>query len=148
MFRPLIPICAAAFLLAAAAPAQAGWKLDRAQKIAERVWNYDYGCPNGIVDVAWGDPAEVAPSHIESNSEPLAWASQGVCVVYLNAPRTAKWGMPWEELCPAMIHEYGHLAGREHSTDPHSIMYPDIHADRRCRDRGRPYMRHHNLYPG
>ena len=39
----------------------------------------------------------------------------------------------WLEFCTIMVHEYGHLAGREHSDNPRSVMYP-VYArpDPRC----------------
>jgi Matrixin len=30
------------------------------------------------------------------------------------------------ELCSLMVHEYGHLAGLDDSTDPNSVMYPRV----------------------
>lgn len=39
------------------------------------------------------------------------------------------------ELCAVVVHEYGHLAGREHSPNPRSVMYPEVgryNAPRRC----------------
>lgn len=30
----------------------------------------------------------------------------------------------WPHLCRTIVHEYGHLTGHEHSTDPSDVMYP------------------------
>lgn len=46
------------------------------------------------------------------------------CRVVLNSVR-----IPTEsaaKLCAVLVHEYGHLAGRHHVSDPYSIMYPMI----------------------
>lgn len=40
-------------------------------------------------------------------------------------------------LCSVMLHEIGHLAGRAHSDNPRSIMFPTVRVDRRCRRGGR-----------
>jgi len=61
----------------------------------------------------------------------------------------ASW--PWSQLCPVLVHEYGHLAGYRdplnagdpyHSHDPDDIMYAFIHPDRRCKHYGTPYLGH------
>jgi hypothetical protein len=59
-------------------------------------------------------------------------------------PGTAR-AWRWRELCPALLHEYGHLAGYRdplnpsdpaHSHNPRSIMWAYAHYDRRCDHRG------------
>jgi hypothetical protein len=56
------------------------------------------------------------------------------CVIVLNrdvfGPATHA---PYAFFCSVILHEYGHLAGRRHSADPASIMYPIVPVDRRCR---------------
>lgn len=140
-----------------ASNAQAGWKIDRARVIAEYVWHYNYGCPDGIVSVSLQSPtgafrADKVSAWTAEGHEPLMWSrpfdtSSQRCTVYINSDRVARWGMTWIEVCSGMIHEYGHLAGQEHSTNPLSIMYPNYRPDRRCRKRGRPYIERHDLYP-
>ena len=113
--------------------ADADWKIDRAKAVAAKAWNDP--CP-GRVQILWAPPKE--PSW-------LASAIKGYCQVTLS-DREA-W--PWKQLCPVLVHEYGHLAGYRdplnpsdpfHSRDPSSIMYAYIHADRRCNDYGTPYL--------
>ena len=57
---------------------------------------------------------------------------------------------PWGELCPVLLHEYGHLAGYRdprnpldphHASNPNSIMWAFAHADARCARRGLPYLK-------
>jgi hypothetical protein len=66
---------------------------------------------------------------------------------YVVAPRRS--AGPAEGAAPALLHEYGHLAGYRdpanpldphHSRDPRSIMWPFAHADARCARRGGPYL--------
>lgn len=39
----------------------------------------------------------------------------------------ARWAnFPWRAVCRALVHEYGHLAGLQHSTDRASVMYPGV----------------------
>ena len=75
----------------------------------------------------------------------LASTIKGFCQVTLS-DREA-W--PWKQLCPVLVHEYGHLAGYRdplnpndpfHSHDPDDIMHAYIHPDWRCRDYGTPYL--------
>src|SRR4051812_46743705 len=45
----------------------------------------------------------------------------------------------WKAQC-TLIHQYGHLAGRQHSSDPRNIMRPDIN-QRVCKR----WLRRHNV---
>jgi hypothetical protein len=60
----------------------------------------------------------------------VAQAVQPGCLVQLS-PRWRTWPHPM--LCSILVHEVGHLAGRRHSTNPHSVMYPVyLHPYWRC----------------
>lgn len=110
-------------VFALSTPAQAGWKLHRAEAIAKIVWH------NPCVDrmqVEW------APLY---NADAAAEAYTDTCVVRIRPGLES-----WNDLCYAMIHEAGHLAGQPHSDDPNSVMYPTQGTNWRCRDRGRPYL--------
>lgn len=43
----------------------------------------------------------------------------GRCIVHLNS----KHGWSWYKLCATVIHEYGHILGYGHVSNPNSIMY-------------------------
>jgi hypothetical protein len=113
--------------------ADADWKIDRAKAVASKAWNDP--CP-GRVQILYAPPKQ--PSW-------LASTIKGYCQVTLS--NREAW--PWKQLCPVLVHEYGHLAGYRdplnpsdpfHSHDPNDIMYAYIHADRRCDDYGTPYL--------
>ena len=113
--------------------ADADWKIDRAKAVAAKAWNDP--CP-GRVQILYAPPKQ--PSW-------LASAIKGYCQITLSDSEA--W--PWKQLCPVLVHEYGHLAGYRdplnpgdpfHSHDPNDIMYAYIHADRRCNDYGTPYL--------
>jgi hypothetical protein len=139
-------------VLTTAQPAEAGWKLRRAQAIAAAIW--ENPCA-GNVRIGW-KPLPVGQT-ANSFNDPA-------CIVVFSTGEPIE----WEPFCTAMIHEYGHLAGFRdpqnpsdpyHSHNPHSVMSasrffshtrmtgPDGRTrdewdgtDRRCRDRGRPYL--------
>ncbi len=113
--------------------ADADWKIDRAQAVAAKAW--DDPCP-GRVQLLFAPPEQ--PSW-------LASTIRGYCRVTLSDQQA--W--PWSQLCPVLVHEYGHLAGYRdpsnpgdpfHSRDPSDIMYAFTHADWRCKDYGTPYL--------
>lgn len=138
-------------LLVSAAPAQAGWKTDRALAIAQNVWQPAEG--EFALNFERADP------RWPGGDAYAAWAWEGDYTIRLDATR----GWPWPLLCERVIHEAGHVVGEEHSDDPDSVMYPwdtPIRTkgrvngrrvvrwqgvDRRCRERGRPYMERHGL---
>lgn len=160
------------YLAIAAAPAQAGWKMDRATAIANTVWNTP--C-DGHVDRLWFnfyEPPDPSPPGA------LASTQVEICRVQFNSGE--RW--PWEKLCTVVIHEWGHLAWFRdpsnpadpiHSSNPDSVMYVGVGAgnfeptrgwvtdrhgkrhyvmdwtdtsmDERCRENGRPYLEQHGL---
>jgi hypothetical protein len=116
-------LAATLFVALPATEARADWQTERAQAIAAKVW----GDPCGGQVTLWYT-APLRPSW-------RAWAYPQQCTIGMS---TAKpW--PWEDLCPALIHEYGHLAGYSdpaHSHDPADIMWPYLQYDARCDDHG------------
>jgi len=50
----------------------------------------------------------------------LAAVSKGGCTIYYN--QAAGWS--WAKLCSVTVHEYGHLLGHDHASNPNSIMFP------------------------
>ena len=113
--------------------ADADWKIDQAKAVAAKAWNDP--CP-GRLQILYAPPKE--PSW-------LASAVKSYCQVTLSDREM--W--TWKQLCPMLVHEYGHLAGYRdplnpsdpfHSHDPDHIMYAFIHRDPRCLDYGTPFL--------
>src|SRR5690242_1341879 len=72
-----------------------------------------------VVKAPFADPMEVA------GSDPTT------CEIILNQRYVRQMTPPMR--CTLVLHEYGHLAGRPHSADPHSVMYPTyVEPDERC----------------
>lgn len=149
---PRLATAAIAALILAFLPAvaHAGWKIDRATAIAQTVWHP--AC--GQLRLAYGDPAAAG-----TQPEAGGWAWAGNCAIGVNAERHYS----FEELCSVVLHEAGHVAGAGHSHNPASVMYAEplvikttarigqrtitrwTGVDRRCLDRGRPYLERHGL---
>ncbi len=113
--------------------AQADWQLDRAQTIAAKVWNDP--C-SGQVKILSAVPPQAGWR---------AWTYPGLCTITLSNA----WPWYWDELCPVVVHEYGHLAGYRdpdnpadptHSHDPNDIMSPFVHAYPKCDDYGTVFL--------
>lgn len=85
-----------------------------ALRLAQRVWHL------------WGltvssDPVPPLLMVSEGIGDVAGWAWPGDPVIHLH--RHLLWlGGP--DLCETILHEAGHVAGRGHSTNPRSIMYP------------------------
>jgi hypothetical protein len=127
--RPIALLAAALFVVLPAGVAHADWQTDRARAVAAKVW--ENPC-RGQVTVYSAPPLQ--PTW-------RAWAYPSQCRIGLST--ASPW--TWAELCAALIHEYGHLAGYSdpantadptHSHDPDDIMWPYLHYDARCDDYG------------
>jgi hypothetical protein len=120
-------------------PAPAGvaaWWPDRARDIANTVWKAPCGggrspefrWTDEAFDDNWAYVADFDEAHPDRCSEGVTFIRQFANGVDLD----------WETFCSLAIHEFGHLAGARH-TD-HGVMQAEVPGDRRCRDRGRPYL--------
>ena len=94
-------------------------KLAAAIVIAQQVFGpAPCGAP-AVEQARFADPAVMA------GSDPFA------CRILLNR----RWvdEMPRAMRCTLILHEYGHLAGRDHSEDPDSVMFAQyVRPDARC----------------
>jgi hypothetical protein len=122
-------LAAMLFVALPATEARADWQTERAQAIAAKVWGNPCG---GRVTLTFTAP--LRPNW-------RAWAYPHQCEIGMST------GKPWtwEDLCPVLIHEYGHLAGYSnpanaadpaHSQDPTDVMWPYLQYDARCDDHG------------
>jgi hypothetical protein len=161
MFRPTLVIIA---LLGLPATAQAGWKTERALETAYIVWGEQLQrvCPADIV-IAYDDPRAAYSAEYLRMKTNAAWARPGVCRVSLNRDARTAETDAYEPFCSVVLHETGHIIGLDHSE--RGIMRPApffarstgwegrrgerrrfddwTGTDRRCRERGRPYLERH-----
>lgn len=107
-----------------AVPATASAAVDdrKAFRVAERTWGVP---PCGQPTVESRTPEQYQQAHgtgyFESN--PLAWADESRCVIVINSDLARLAIRTAAKRCHVIVHEWGHLAGREHSTNPRSVMY-------------------------
>ena len=110
-----------ALLMAAAARANVAphREVVRALAVAQRVWHPTCG----RLRVSFDDPRTA--NTVLDNGTPIdyasGWAMPGDCTIHLS--RAQQW-VAYPPLCEVVLHEAGHVAGRGHSQNPHSIMYP------------------------
>jgi hypothetical protein len=99
-----------------AGPASASPDLNAAVRTAQSVWpSVAQRC--GPVQIVIG-----ALSSVNADSSAETYYSS--CLVKI-APATMS-TVSDVQLCSLMVHEYGHLAGLPDSSDPNSVMYPQI----------------------
>ena len=146
--RPVLIAVLVALTLAA--PAQAGWRINRSLAIAQTVWHPTCG----QLTLGYGDRARDGAADGAGG-----WAWAGNCTIRI--PNGSHY--EFEELCAIVLHEAGHVAGMGHSSNPRSVMYAEplvikttarigrktvtrwTGVDRRCLDRGRPFLERHGL---
>ena len=106
---------------AAAKPAPDRW-IQQARQIADAHWGMD-PC-GGDVAIAWGKlpVAENARSTWTNQFQDYGDPEHNtLCDVVFNSRQD--WD--WPKLCTIFMHEFGHLAGFDHSTDPGDVMFAD-----------------------
>ena len=93
-----------------------------------------------IAALLWGQPACGTPTVVYNPGQPpsaLGYADRRSCTIDLPSSRPGSYDTP-ASVCTTIVHEWGHLDGREHSTNPRSVMYPEqLQPYWRCRDRWR-----------
>jgi hypothetical protein len=116
-------------LLASASASISG---DRAGLIVgEQVWGAP-ACGQPRVEVSTPSDYEAAYGTGAFDTEPLAWADETRCVVVINRELARIEIRTAAKRCHVIVHEWGHLAGREHSENPRSVMYgEDVVAESR-----------------
>ncbi len=63
------------------------------------------------------------PAGVPGADSATAWALEDKCAVHFSWNSLPRLVEHPEEFCGALVHEWGHLAGREHAADPGDVMY-------------------------
>lgn len=100
----------------------AGPAIQGALQIAQRTWGVPVCPAAGGFTVTWDANQPSTYNAFASFDQagmdrPLEMVN---CQVHLN-PKVA-WN--WSKLCTIVVHEVGHLAGRDHAADKDDVMYP------------------------
>lgn len=74
-----------------------------------------------------------------------AWTDPATCTIYLSREDAARFRVEPEFRCAVIVHEWGHMNGRQHSPDPKNVMYANVTNYWRCQ---RPAERHVTLMVG
>lgn len=145
MLRP-VPLALVFILLVLLIPASAHavsparWEYGRAAAVAAKVWQGQTPCNE--LSVVLDGPGVLAPDGTPTTG---MWGYVLVnpdgtkmepCTIHLTPAVQAQ---AWPAICNTVLHEAGHLAGREHAA--HGLMAPSMETpDPRCRKRGRPVL--------
>lgn len=98
--------------------AAASWpRVGRAQSAAVAHWGaWPADCPT-----VWTLRVDVLPYYYSAPPPSWIMSADGApfCVVYIRRGHTHGWG----DFCMRYLHEWGHLLGRKHSSNPRALMY-------------------------
>jgi hypothetical protein len=92
-----------------------------ARRIADATWGYD-PC-GGDVTLSWSGLGPTANAAATWWNPTAAYANptqNSSCSVTFNELQAFDWPM----LCTILMHEFGHLTGHMHRTDPNGVMFP------------------------
>jgi hypothetical protein len=111
---------------AAPAPAQR-WPIDgpafqTARAIADDHWGMD-PC-QGDVDISWGK-LPVEQNAISTWVNPFQDFGDPAHNTHCTVTFNTRQDWDWHKLCTIFAHEFGHLAGHDHSSDPDDVMFAD-----------------------
>jgi hypothetical protein len=98
---------------------------DQAMAVAQRLATEHWGAQpcGGQVTISWTmlapqvNATSTWSNPVDAYSDP---AENSACSVAFNA--LASWD--WPKLCTVVVHEFGHLTGHPHTTDPNDVMTP------------------------
>lgn len=82
--------------------------------------------PCGQPHVEVATPAEYGRAHGTANFGgviPLAWADESRCVIVINRTLAPTMINTAVKRCHVIVHEWGHLAGHDHSENQRSVMF-------------------------
>lgn len=123
----------------ATANARAGWSWGYARVAAASYWSPEgrrpSQCPEGV-RFQFADLSQPGDGRVAQARYTIPASS---CTIEVDAEFGRR--AYWREACGVLAHEYGHLWGLDHSTDPNSLMYPTITVvPRVCVTRGPRYQ--------
>lgn len=98
-----------------------GIAMTTARRIADSYWGYD-PC-NGLVQISWAQLAQSLNAASTWWNPTDAYANplqNDNCQVQFNLAQAWDWKM----FCTVFVHEFGHLTGHPHVSDPNAVMYP------------------------
>jgi hypothetical protein len=120
-----LALTAALILALPTAAAHALTGTDAGLYVGEQVWGKP-ACGQPHVEVSTPTEYEAAhPAAEFGDSVPLAWADETRCVIVINREYARLSIRTAVKRCHVIVHEWGHLTGREHSENPRSVMYGD-----------------------
>lgn len=117
--------------MCAAAPAQAApTRLQRAEQIADSYWPAS-PCHGRVRVIPVPEQRFAGYWHTDTAG---MLSTPWDCTIEVDFSRYT--GIPWRAVCRTLVHEYGHLAGLEHSPDRASVMFAQVfdiaEGSRRC----------------
>jgi len=132
MSAALIVLLAAALLLPASA--QAEWS-DKYERVAVAYWHDAPDCYTGPGSMTYTWTETLFDDPIE-NAEAVASSASNDCRILF---KPSYWfSRAKVDRCKVFLHEWGHQIGRQHNSNPNSIMFdkPSLMLPRTCERRG------------